>query len=139
MDKNLQQAYLNTDYIIDDELGFWQINIGDTDRPLSRYLNTFENPTAAFITAYNPMSKRLKEGQNKQRLQQLQQAVGKLGLASCKGYGLSQQNDWPQEHSLLITNITKQQASQLAKDFQQAAYVWINEHGLVSLVGQQDY
>ncbi|WNC70069.1 DUF3293 domain-containing protein [Thalassotalea nanhaiensis] len=139
MDHNLRQAYINTDYIIDDELGFWQINIGDTDRPLSRYLNTFENPTAAFITAYNPKSKRLKEGQNQQRQQQLHQAVSKLGLASCKGYGLSQQNDWPKEHSLLITNITKQQASQLAKDFQQAAFVWIDDKGLVSLVTQQDY
>lgn len=139
MDNNLREAYLNTDYIIDDELGFWQINIGDTDRPLSRYLNTFKNPTAAFITAHNPMSKKLKEGQNKQRQQQLQQAVSKLGLSSCKGYGLSQHNDWPKEHSLLITNVTKQQASQLAKDFQQAAFVWIDEKGLVSLVSQQDY
>ncbi|MDG1731550.1 MAG: DUF3293 domain-containing protein [Thalassotalea sp.] len=134
MDKNLQQAYLNTDYIIDDELGFWQINIGDTDRTLSRYLHTFDLPTAAFITADNPMSKRLSESENKKRHQQLISAVKKLNLTCHQGYGAGPKGDWPKEASLLITNISKQQATSLAKQFKQMAYVWLDDKGLVSLI-----
>lgn len=134
MDKNLQQAYLNTDYIIDDELGFWQINIGDTDRTLSRYLHTFDVPTAAFITADNPMNKRLSESENKKRYQQLVSAVKKLNLICHQGYGASSNDYSSKEASLLITNITKQQADQLAKQFKQMAYVWLNDKGLVTLV-----
>ncbi|TRX56675.1 DUF3293 domain-containing protein [Thalassomonas sp. M1454] len=134
MDKNLQQAYLNSDYIIDDELGFWQINIGDTDRTLSRYLHTFDVPTAAFITAENPKSKRLSDKENKKRGQQLLSQVQKLKLTCHQGYSIGAKADWPKENSLLITNITKQQANSLAQQFNQNAYVWLDETGAVKLI-----
>ncbi|WP_371185766.1 DUF3293 domain-containing protein [Thalassotalea maritima] len=133
MDDALVQAYLNTDYVIDDDIGIWVINIGNIEKTLSRYLHRQAQPTAAFISAANPMSKLLSDKENAQRHQALQQAVESLGVPFMQGYGAAQQGDWPVEKSLFICNLSEQQAEQLARQFQQAAYVWVDDSGLVSL------
>ncbi|WP_068546495.1 DUF3293 domain-containing protein [Thalassotalea crassostreae] len=139
MDKALIDNYISTDYMIDDELGLWLININQHDRALSRYLHMQAKPTAAFITAYNPMSKPTSEKVNKRAHQQLQHQLTKQGFKFLHGYGQSQDNKWPAEQSVLVLAIDKSQANEIAKQYNQAAYVWIDDTGLPSLVLKDDY
>jgi hypothetical protein len=139
MDNELINAYLTTDYIIDDTLGMWMINIDQMDKPLSSYLHKFKQPTAAFITAFNPMSKRCKENQNKQQQAKLVKQLQQNSVTFLTGFAIDQDGAWPQEDSVLIVNINKQQASKIAKQFNQAAYVWIDETGMPLLVTHQEY
>ena len=139
LSKQLLTAYLETDYIIDDSIGLWQININDTDRSLSKYLHTFDKPCAAFITAHNPMSKRLSEKENKKRHQQLLSLLKQQGVNALNGYGIGATGDWPKEDSVFLTNVDQAQASQIAKKFNQAAYVWVNEKGEVTLITYDKY
>ncbi|MDN3652692.1 DUF3293 domain-containing protein [Thalassotalea ponticola] len=139
MDNQLLNAYLQTDYIIDDEIGLWVMNIGQKEPTLSRYLHRFDQPTAAFLTAYNPMSKRLTEAQNEQRHKQLIASLNKQNMKYLTGYGAGKDDSWPAEKSVFILNITKQQADQLALEFEQAAYVWVDEAANVRLISQQQY
>ncbi len=134
MNKDLQQAYRNCDYFIDDEIGFWQINIGDCDRTLSRYLHSFTLPTAAFISVYNPMAKPVKSSQINQRHQQLIKTLTKHNLSFCQGFMLNPQQGDSKQPSVFITNINKQQLTKLAAEFQQNAFVWVDEEGSVSVV-----
>ena len=139
MDKTLIENYLNTDYMIDDELGLWLINIDQQDRTLSRYLHRQAKPTAAFITAYNPMSKSTCEKINKRAHQQLQKQLTTQGFKFLQGYGQSQDNKWPAEPSVLVLAIDKSQANEIAKQYKQAAYVWLDETGLPSLVLKDEF
>ncbi len=139
MDKKLLNAYMQTDYIIDDDIGIWLINIGQTERTLSRYLHRFKQPTAAFITAYNPHSKVVSKQQNELRHKALVAELNAKQLDFLNGYGAGRDESWSAEKSVFITNITQQQANQLAAKFEQQAYVWLDEQGQVSLITNEHY
>lgn len=77
------------------------------------------------LTASNPESKLLRLDENSKRNNELKEKL--LGLdyifypAVGQGLGLS----WPEEESFFIINLTQAQAQEIAVEFGQFAYVWL--------------
>jgi hypothetical protein len=86
----------------------------------------------AYITAENPYGKSYTKEQNELRHQQLLDATSHFVVY--EGEGAGEDTTWPPERSLLILNISKEEAIALGKQFEQNAIVLGNIHGAPELV-----
>jgi len=89
--------------------------------------------TAAFITACNPRSERVREEANTAAMARLRERVARAGLRWLEGEGRSPRGDWPAEASLLVLGIEPAQAHRLALDFDQSALLIVTGEGVVQL------
>lgn len=94
------------------------IRIGERNVALDRL------GSAAFITAVNPRSERLSEGENRHLSAALRQALESAGRSYLPGEGRDPKGQWPSEPSFLVLGIDRLQANQLARRFAQNAFVW---------------
>ena len=75
----------------------------------------------AYITAYNPQSKKLSKPQNIKRHQNLVEYCNEIGYVFYAGEGTDRKGKWDPEKSLLIIGINIFTAKKLGKYFQQKA------------------
>lgn len=125
--EKLTQAYESTLYRTkegDEFLLGEPIKWGDTE-------NKILEP-CAFITAYNPWSEPLSEEVNQKRHQELIGACEKKGWKFREGEGVDKDGVWPAEKSLLVWGFEFAQAYELAGEFGQLTFLWIEE-GVVEL------
>ena len=134
MESNLEpallQAYLETDYIVsDDPPMLLRVNEHNPDAQI--LLASFGVTSGAFITAWNPGSTILPDDENDDRQSLLLDEIEARRLNYLIGYG--EKPDW-REYSYFILGIEREDASLLARQFQQNAYVWVGEKGIPELV-----
>ena len=77
----------------------------------------------AYITAWNPGSVPLSEGENMTQARQLESEVRQAGYKFFRGQGVGTGDEWPPEPSLLILGIAAEDAMQLGRKFGQIAIV----------------
>lgn len=134
MKSNLPQALLNqysdTDYIISDDPPLL-LRVGDQNDDARILMASMGVSTAAFITAWNPGSNPLSDDENDGRQAELLDEIEKRRLNYLVGYG--ERTDW-REYSYLILGIAQSDASELAAQFEQNAYLWVGEDGLPELI-----
>ena len=94
-------------------------------------LASFGVTTAAFLTAWNPRSEKLSEDENLDRQMELLSEIEARRLNYLVGYG--ERGEW-REYSYLILGIDRQDANELALQFEQNAYVWLDDAGVPALV-----
>ena len=126
---DLQQAYLETDYIVSDDPPLL-LTIGEPSDDARILLASFGVQTAAFVTAWNPGSQLLSDGENEERQLRLLDEIEKRRMNYLLGSG--ERADW-REYSYFVLGITREDADQLARQFQQNAYVWLDESGIPEL------
>jgi hypothetical protein len=90
---------------------------------LDALLNQRRADQWAYITAYNPESRRLSDEDNVVRQQALVQAVQDRGLTFFEGESVLDAAAWPPETSLLILGISPDDARALGRQFGQLAIV----------------
>jgi len=83
--------------------------------------------TSALITAWNPRSQVLSAAENDTRMLALSEAVEKLGYAHLPAVGRDPNGKWPDEPSLWIAGLTKNEAENLAHKFEQNGFLWIDK------------
>lgn len=127
---DLLQAYLETGYIVSDDPPLL-LTIGEPSDDARILLASFGVQTAAFITAWNPGSQLLSEEENEERQLRLLDEIEKRRLNYLLGSG--ERADW-REYSYFVLGIAHEDADQLARQFQQNAYVWLDEKGIPELV-----
>lgn len=130
LDPELLAAYLETDYFISDDPPLL-MKIGEQNGDLQILLASFSVDQAAFITAWNPRSQKLSNDENDDRQSALLSEIEQLRHNYLVAYG--ERVDW-REYSYLVLGISKQNASDLAQQFEQNAYVWIDDRGIPELV-----
>ena len=108
------------------------ITIGHASPPVDAWLNEVERRSAVFITAQNPMSRQLTDDDNEHRHDQLIAAAKAQGWAVTEARGRGASGEWS-EDSLLIAGLSVTEANQLARQFEQAGYVWIERGKPASL------
>ena len=130
LDPALLSAYLETDYIVSDDPPML-LRIGEQSDDARILLASFGTDQAAFITAWNPGSSRLSDDDNDDRQAGLLSEIELRRLNYLVGYG--ERSDW-REYSYFILGISKDDASALAGQFEQNAYVWVGPSGTPELI-----
>jgi hypothetical protein len=128
----LEKSYLATTYsvLIDGEQ--YDIKIGElVPSVINKLLDN--GHTAVIITAWNPRSQAYSLEENKQRNINLLASFDNKHLVH---HALGQGNDpsWQAEESFFILDINQEVTEQLAIDYEQYAYVWLEANKPASLV-----
>ncbi len=132
INEELLEKYQQTDYIIDDDPPLL-VHIGEQNDGLRILFASFNVESAAFITAWNPGSKKLTLDENYDRQIDLLEDISSQRLNYFVGRGESQSGDWS-EDNYLILGVTRDDAIELAQRYEQNAIVWIPVSGVPELV-----
>jgi hypothetical protein len=119
----LWEAYRRTTYVAHAPNGDILINPGRRSPALDGLLNERRLREWAYLTAYNPASRKLAEEENVTRQRELIDTVRDRGLAFLEGEGIGAGADWPAEASILILGIEPDDARALGRQFGQLAIV----------------
>lgn len=133
MDPELVEAYQNAEYIIYSNKSI-VVLVDQYNCALEQLLQEQKTQRAAFITAFNPFSETLDNKQNQQRNERLIGDVEQLGLDFLKGIGRDKSGNWQGEESLLIFDVTFNQAQMLGNRYGQNAILFIEEDAIPKLV-----
>jgi hypothetical protein len=106
------------------------LRIGERNGALDRLLHRHRRRDWAFITAWNPRSRRLPRWRNERR----QRALARLLPLALLGAGIGDNASWAPEESLLVLGVTAGRARRLARQFGQNAIVAGCRGGLARLV-----
>ena len=120
----LWDAYRRTTYLAHTPNGDIRIKPGRRSPALDGLLNERRLREWAYLTAYNPASRKLAEEENVRRQRELVDAVRDRGLAFLEGEGIgADTRRWPAEPSILILGIESEAARALGRQFGQLAIV----------------
>jgi predicted nucleic acid-binding protein len=97
------------------------IRIGEPNPALDELLR--DARAAAFLTAANPRSEPRSDEENRGRLAELRQALDERQWRYLEGEGRKPGGAW-QEPSFLVLGIAREAASELARRFEQNAFIW---------------
>ena len=129
LDSSLLEAYHQTDYCFDNIL----LNI---DKPCSKavaFLHPFTPAGGLFITAWNPLGKKLTSEDNEKANQKLKAELLKQGLNVIDGYGESKDRKW-REDSFFAYPIGNETSLKLCCTFHQNAVVYVSSDGIPKLL-----
>lgn len=119
----LEAVYRATNYVVYRGTITFVIRIGDRCTAADEILGGGEN-SWAFMTAWNPYSQELSANENSRRQSELQSELNLRGLRYLAGAGEDPRGEWPSEDSLLVVGIGLDDATTLAKIFEQNAIVF---------------
>lgn len=120
----LDHAYRSTSYrvMIPGEAPL-DLRIGSRSARLAAWLSELGSERWAFITAWNPGSRPGAPGENRYRHAELVEAVVAAGWRHYPGAGIPDRAGWAPEDSLLVLDISREQAGALGRRFGQTAIV----------------
>jgi hypothetical protein len=128
----MKEAYLNTDYkVFLDDGKTVNLEIGKKPSVLLKHMTTLK--CWAFITAWNPYPEVLSVEINRKRNAELEHILKENNYEFTRGIGVAKDESW-QEESLLVLNITKDKAHEIAKKFNQLAFVYGEINGVAKLL-----
>jgi hypothetical protein len=130
----LAKAYQEALYVIHVEGGDIQLRVGLPSIGLTSLMKMYGVKSAAFLTAFNPHSILATAEVNVNNHNALIDDIHTLGLKLFSGEGGDPSRLWPSEPSVLVLDISRQNAELLADRYRQNAYLWISgDEGLVNL------
>ncbi len=118
---NLGESYINTSFWVETAEYSIRLRVGEHNLQLDDLLARFSAEAWAYITAFNPGSRRLSADENQRRQRQLCATVDELGYATLRGQGIGDVGEWPAEESILIIGIGEPMARTLGQRFGQNA------------------
>ena len=127
------QAYRDTEYRVEGDAPF-VLRVGCVSQDLLRHYARLGLHSCAFITACNPYSTPLGEEENALRDRNLVLLLSARGYRSVVGVGQHPSNGWPGEKSWLVWGIARDHASDIAREFQQNAFIWAAEDAVAELI-----
>ena len=113
----LESAYRATTYVVRVPPQTLALRIGERCPAIERLLATRKVRSAAYMTAWNPMSRAAGRAYNAAAARELVSVLRRRGWSFVAGEGRGEEADWPAEQSLLILGISRAQAYRRAADF----------------------
>jgi hypothetical protein len=114
------EAYLATDYVVNDGDRRFICRIGEPNRELPQELLP-----AVVITAFNPYGATLSDDENLAANELLRSNLKLLSATVLSGYGQGRDGGWPPEPSFFAVGIDRPRAAALGMLWRQNAVVWI--------------
>jgi hypothetical protein len=130
---DLIAAYRSTDYQADaSPTVTLRIDLHDPD--VDALLVGRGVETAAFLTAFNPLSEPTGNAANARAQGCLVHDLATLGIAHIAGRGIGHDGTWPPEPSVLALGISRISAEELARRYHQNAFLWVQRGTAPELV-----
>jgi hypothetical protein len=123
----LFEAYLNTNYVVEDRGLELIIRIAEKNSDADNLFTESSVQGGAFLTAYNPYSQELSRSENESRQKELIDFLNEEDYEFFYGYGEGEDGQWKPEPSLFILGIDFQKAFDLARRFEQNAFVYVEK------------
>ncbi len=133
IDKNLIQAYVDTDFRVHTEPPF-VLNVGVSSEPLPQLFHQYQCDCAAYLTACNPFSRSLGDAENAARQAELAKELTGRSLKFINGEGQDRQRKWPGEASVLVFGLSREASRALARKYEQNALIWCGNDAVPELV-----
>ena len=131
--ESLLKEYLASSYRIDAAGRELVLHVGVRSAELAALQRTREVESSAFVTAWNPGSRPLDEGENRQRNDGLAREASARGFDLLRGRGHSPDRDWCEE-SYLILGIDRREALAFARKCGQVAFLFMGRDAVPELV-----
>lgn len=130
----LIEAYKRTQYLVHTKEGILALRVGQPSKALADLIHAAQAAGGAFITAENPYSEALAPDENKARQDHLRQDLADLGAVVIDGAGQGDDPSWPAEASYAAIGISREQACELGRKYQQNAIIWFDTSGTPELI-----
>lgn len=130
----LVEAYRRTEYRIHAGEESIVLRIGEPSGGARRLIEECGNGGATFITAENPYSRPQTVVENLARQASLRADLTRIGASILEGAGHGQDPTWPPEASYFAVGVTRAQACELGRKYQQNAIVWIGRESIPELL-----
>ena len=129
--ENIIDAYLATNFHVyaGDE---FVLNIGQFSRSLHALHEAHDCDTSAIVTGWNPLGVPLSDAENQKQNEKLKE-IAQERYSIFEAAGVDPKQEWPAEASFLILDISRDDAMELGKRFQQNAIVF-NWEGVPELI-----
>ena len=125
MESALVSAYRETDYVAHDGGRVVVVRIGHRSMVVDGLLARMRARNGAFITAWNPFSKRLSLGANEYWNRELKRYLIVRGFSFVDGEGRGRAGEWPPEPSIFAFGISRTEASAIGRRYRQNAIVYV--------------
>ncbi len=129
----LSHAFEKAIYRVHSPQGNIDVRIGQFNRTLNQLLQQETSRGAAILTACNPGAQICSRAFNDAVQESLLRSLQKLDLRWWPAVNLDPNGKWPDEPSLLVLDISLQQARWQARLFKQLAFVYIPLDGKPAL------
>ena len=134
MKTDLEQHYLDTIYFIFIDGKQYGVKIGEDNLPIINQLFSRNNiSTAALLTAWNPRSQAIDFQQNKLRNNELYNIIEEKKYPFYEALGKGEDPRWQAEEGYIILGLQKEEAENIAVQYEQNAYVWLEKGKQVAL------
>jgi hypothetical protein len=131
---SLAAAYRRTRYEVAAPGGSFVLLIDEYCASLQAVHAQLAVTESGFLTAWNPRSVPQCAPRNAVAQARLAQRLAELGFAGWPGWARDPQNLWPAEQSLFVAGLGREQAAQLAREFDQNACVHAGSDAVPRLV-----
>lgn len=131
---SLRTAYLRAVYSFGEGPSRLELRPGRPCEPLRHWMQDNGLRCVAVLTAFNPGSRSCDSAFNSQAQRALRARISSGGLPYREGCNLDPTGAWPPEDSLLVGNLSLQQARELAREFGQLAFLWSDEGAVPRLI-----
>jgi len=126
------QAYRETHFVVENEAPFVLL-VGQQNEALAALHKMAGVESSAFVTAWNPYSKRCSDEDNVKRQEALAHDLHQLGLRFVNGVGRHPSSDWA-EPSFLVLGVSLEVAKELGERYEQNAIVWCGADAVPRLI-----
>jgi hypothetical protein len=122
IDASTIQAYRETHFCVEGDTPM-TLRIGEKNDTLSALHKATGVASSAFVTAWNPYSRKCDDEANAELQKKLMDELTSRGLRFVNGVGRHPASDWA-EPSLLVLGISLESAKQLGRQYGQNGIVW---------------
>lgn len=130
---HILQAYRQTHYHVFAAAPF-TLQIGQVSAALRAAHARYGVRYSAFVSACNPLSRRLESADNAARHRALMEQLASRTMAFLEGEGRHPDNGWPAEQSVLVFGLTLAAARALGKRLEQNAVLWCGPAARAELI-----
>jgi Protein of unknown function (DUF3293) len=110
------------------------LRVGEVSSRMADILANQKVSCAAFLTAWNPFSRRATEAENAVAQQTLLAELSAVGRRTIPGFGKDPSGLWPGEDSVLVLDLSFKQACNLGLKYSQNAILWVGPNACPELV-----
>ena len=133
IDSRTVQAYRETEYRVHGR-GAFTIKVAEACPDLATAHRHHQVDCSAYVTAFNPSSRRLADKTNATRHAALGRWLHRQRLRAIEGVGQHPSNQWPGEAGYLILGLSPKAARSLGARLKQNAIVWSGVDAVPQLI-----
>ena len=132
LDPALLQAYRETDYIVQAGPDF-VLHVDQYCAALAAYYEQHGVSSGCVLTACNPYSLPLADGENQARQQALEAQLQQAGWLWVRALGAHPHNGWPPEVGCFVAGMGEEAAYAWGRAYEQNAVVWCGKDAIARL------